>query len=275
MTGVRNKNGENPRSDDQKRRLVQITDCHLGPAADFRLLGMRTLLTLRGVLNHIEAGCPPDCLLVTGDIAAEGRLEAYHRFAGEMARLGRPYHWLPGNHDDFDAMTNVPDLPPYRGCIDIARWRLLALKTPVAGEVGGHLDDGQLAFLSDKLTDAGGRHVALFLHHPPADVGCRWLDRQQVDNADSLAALLSDFGNVRFIAAGHVHQAGQYRFGNIPLYTTPSTCFQFAAGSDSFAIGSEPPGYRWFDLYDDGGFATDVCWLPACDERVDPSSSGY
>ena len=44
--------------------------------------------------------------------------------------------------------------------------------------------------------------------------------------------------------------------------STPSTCLQFLPNSDSFAVDSRPPGYRWVDLMANGRIDTEVVWVP-------------
>ena len=90
------------------RRLIQITDPHVGPARDYRLAGVETLDTLREVLAEIGASeNPPELICATGDIAADGSAEAYRLFTQQLQFLELPYQWLPGNHDDRAALESV------------------------------------------------------------------------------------------------------------------------------------------------------------------------
>jgi Icc protein len=66
---------------------------------------------------------------------------------------------------------------------------------------------------------------------------------------------------VRGIIWGHVHQASDRRRHGVRLMSTPSTCTQFLPNSDSFALDSRPPGYRWLNLMANGRIDTDVVWL--------------
>ncbi len=256
-------------------RVVQISDCHLGPTPDYRLAGIRTRHSFREVLARIAQGPVPDLVVVSGDIAAHGYPEAYQYFVERMAASGLPYRWLPGNHDDFSLMMGLDDMPAYEPETVLAGWCVLSLNTAVANQVGGRLAERELRFLDDALRAARANHVAIFMHHPPLAVGCRWLDGQRVANAEALAEVLRGHDNVRGLFSGHVHQAGAFEFAGIPLYTTPSTCFQFAANSDDFALAALPPGLRRLELFSDGRIATAVEFLAHSGEKVDTSVHGY
>lgn len=257
-------------------RIIQITDCHLGADSEYRLAGVRPYYSFMEVLQRIGVlGEPVDRIMVTGDIAAQGVAPAYQLFGQRMAGTGLPYSWLPGNHDVFGRMCAHGLLPPFEPLIAEGRWRLLCLNTAVPEAVGGYLDSDQLAATDRVLGTLADHPVALFMHHPPTAIGCSWLDRQQVANGEELAVIVRRHPQVRVAFTGHVHQEGFAEFAGIPLYTTPSTCFQFAAGSDEFALATEPPAFRWIDLYSDGSHATGIVAISDTGERVDTHTGGY
>jgi len=261
---------------DRAVRVVQLTDCHLGPNADYTLAGVRTYHSFLEVLQRL--GADPgnaDLVVVSGDIAAQGVAAAYQLFSREMRTLGLPFAWLPGNHDLLERISDNPLLPPFKPVVELGSWRLICLNTAVEDQVGGYLAAEQLAFLDASLQALQSHPVALFMHHPPTDIGCQWLDRQQVGNGAELAAIVRRHGNVKAGFSGHVHQEAQVNFAGIPFYTTPSTCFQFAAGSDDFALSLDPPAYRWIDLYPDGSHATGVIAIDNTREQVDTHTAGY
>ena len=62
-------------------RVLQITDCHLGPDPGYRLAGVRTLFSFDEVLARIARDeDDADLVMVTGDIAAHGSAKAYRTF---------------------------------------------------------------------------------------------------------------------------------------------------------------------------------------------------
>jgi Icc protein len=60
-----------------------------------------------------------------------------------------------------------------------------------------------------------------------------------------------------------VHQDFQAEHAGIQIIATPSTCSQFAAGSDEFAIDDNPPAYRRIELHADGTHSNELIWVSA------------
>ncbi|MBT5557324.1 MAG: metallophosphoesterase, partial [Halieaceae bacterium] len=109
--------------------LVQVTDTHLTGDSDGTLLGMNTERSARQVIEAALASQQPDCVLVTGDIAADGQAAAYEQLNGFFNHRV-PTLWLPGNHDDVRAQKGA-----YRDHLKrriVGRhWDVLMLETQV------------------------------------------------------------------------------------------------------------------------------------------------
>lgn len=257
-------------------RLIQLTDSHIGEEREHRLAGICTYDTFRQVLADIAAmDVLPQMLMVTGDVAAFGKHKAYQLFAEQIRFLEIPYAWLPGNHDDFEVMQQSVTSAPYWPLLEFGNWRVLSLNTAISGQAGGTLAEEELDFLAGVLAREAEHPVAIFMHHPPIPVGCDWLDKQRVSNADQLERIVSGAGNVSAIFCGHVHQATETAWAGTTVYTSPSTCFQFAANSPGFAMSDDCPGYRWIDLHADGHLETGVNVLDIKDHVVDHAVKEY
>lgn len=257
-------------------RLIQLTDSHIGEEREHRLAGICTYDTFRQVLADIAAmAVLPQMLMVTGDVAAFGKHKAYQLFAEQIRFLEIPYAWLPGNHDDFEVMQQSVTSAPYWPLLEFGNWRVLSLNTAISGQAGGTLAEEELDFLAGVLAREAEHPVAIFMHHPPIPVGCDWLDKQRVSNADQLERIVSGAGNVSAIFCGHVHQATETAWAGTTVYTSPSTCFQFAANSPGFAMSDDCPGYRWIDLHADGHLETGVNVLDIKDHVVDHAVKEY
>jgi Icc protein len=90
-------------------------------------------------------------------------------------------------------------------------------------------------------------------------VGSRWLDGVGLQQPAALWTVLERHPSVRAVVFGHVHQEFDAMHGAIRVLGTPSTCAQFLRHSDDFALDPTlGPGYRWFELGDDGTLATGV-----------------
>ncbi|WP_240500248.1 hypothetical protein [Halioglobus japonicus] len=112
------------------------------------------------------------------------------------------------------------------------------------------------------------------MHHQPVAVGSAWIDEQMVADADAFWALTERFAGVRAVLWGHVHQQIDRQRGSVELMASPSTCVQFAPGSDNFKADAQAPGYRWLDLHPDGRIESAVSRLTTS-LYVDLESGGY
>ncbi len=255
--------------------LVQVTDTHLTGDSDGTLLGMNTERSARQVIEAALASQEPDCVLVTGDIAADGQAGAYEQLNGFFNHRV-PTLWLPGNHDDIRAQKDT-----YRNHLKrriVGRhWDVLMLETQVAGKVGGHFSSAELEALQRAVADAaaGDKSLLIATHHPLRALQSTWLDEQAVSNASAALTLMQTHSDRVVVVSGHVHQESDAVVQGVRMLTTPSTCIQFAPQSHDFALDDKQPGYRRIVLQPNGQIETQV--IRICDEENRPlsGSSGY
>jgi Icc protein len=246
-------------------RLLHITDTHLHAAAESRMRGVCTAESFAAVVEHAMADADgPDAILATGDLVQDETRAGYERLHGMLKSSGLPVYCLPGNHDAPDIMAEVLDREPFQvgGEVRAGNWSLLLLDSHSAGDDGGRLKGAELARLRDSLASAQASHYLVCLHHHPLPMGSRWLDGVALRNGDEFLELLDESRRVRGVLWGHVHQASDRQRHGVRLMSTPSTCLQFLPNSDSFAVDSRPPGYRWVDLMANGRIDTEVVWVP-------------
>ncbi len=260
-------------------RVVQLTDTHLCRARGGTLLGMDTDHSLQAVISLVQNERPdPDLVLGTGDLADGGAQPAYDRLQGYFDQLSPANYWLPGNHDDRQKMeAALTDSSRLSREIRSGAWSILLLDSQVPGEVGGTLGEEELARLDAALKSAEqeGLYSLVCLHHQPVEVGCRWLDEQMVSDADAFFEVLDGYSRVRAVLWGHVHQEIDRQRNGVRLLASPSTCVQFAPGSDQFKADDQPPGYRWLELHPDGRVETGVSRDRETHFEVDLDSGGY
>lgn len=255
--------------------LVQVTDTHLTGDSDGTLLGMNTERSARQVIEAALASQQPDCVLVTGDIAADGQAAAYEQLNGFFNHRV-PTLWLPGNHDDVRAQKGA-----YRDHLKrriVGRhWDVLMLETQVAGKVGGYFSSAELEALQCAVADAaaGDKSLLIATHHPLRALQSTWLDEQAVSNASAALTIMQALSDRVVVVSGHVHQESDAVVQGVRMLTTPSTCIQFAPGSHDFALDDKQPGYRRIVLQPNGQIETQV--IRICDEENRPlsGSSGY
>ncbi|MDA8814923.1 metallophosphoesterase [Luminiphilus sp.] len=255
--------------------LVQVTDTHLTGDSDGTLLGMNTERSARQVIDAALASQHPDCVLVTGDIAADGQAAAYEQLNGFFNHRV-PTLWLPGNHDDVRAQKGA-----YRDHLKrriVGRhWDVLMLETQLAGKVGGYFSSAELEALQRAVADAaaGDKSLLIATHHPLRALQSTWLDEQAVSNASAALTIMQALSDRVVVVSGHVHQESDAVVQGVRMLTTPSTCIQFAPQSHDFALDDKQPGYRRIVLQPNGQIETQV--IRICDEENRPlsGSSGY
>lgn len=260
------------------KRLIQISDCHLGALDGEALLGLNTDQSLHDVLELIaEKESEFEHIVCTGDIASAGHDSCYRRFVSIVRQyFSKPLAWLPGNHDSVPLMAalDIPN-PPIARLIEQDNWLVVLLDSVVPMKVYGNLEQSELDFLDKTLAANPTKHIIVMLHHQPVLVGSAWIDQYIVRNADTFFAVIDKYSHVKAIVWGHVHQDFRAQRNKVELIATPSTCVQFKPNCDDFAVDTLMPGYRWFDLYDDGHFETGVERVTGKEYVIDYKSAGY
>ena len=240
--------------------LVQLTDTHLLAEPDGVMLGVPVRDSLRRVVEAIQHdGAPsPDLALVTGDLSQDGSPASYEAMGHLMAPLGVPCYGLPGNHDAKSALRRALARPPFRPhCVfESGGWRFVLLDSAVPGAVHGAFSEASLDALDATLSARSDVPTLVALHHGPFPVGAAWLDPINLRDPEGFRQVVEQHPHVRLVLFGHIHQAAEARWGNTHLYSCPSTGFQFAPQTDTFAVDDVPPGYRRVTLHADGPFAT-------------------
>jgi 3',5'-cyclic-AMP phosphodiesterase len=241
-------------------RVLHITDCHLVEGDGATLLGIDTAATLNRVLAQATAEATPDVVIASGDLAHDPVPACYERIAGVLARYHvGPVLWLAGNHDVAAAMGPLFEPEP---AVALGNWEVVGFDTHEDEVTGACFGADRRAALLARIAASPADHVLLACHHPPLEVGCPWLDRDRIPDGESLLASVAASGRVRGWVFGHVHQEVEAREHALLVLGTPSTCFQFAPRSPSFAIDHSEtrrqPGYRWLELGADGRIRTQV-----------------
>ena len=257
--------------------LVQLSDSHLFADADATLLGMNTRESLQRVVELVRAQQPAiDLILATGDLSQDGTLASYQQFRDLTAPLDAPARWIPGNHDEPQVMAQAAmhsDL--LEPVVDIGNWRITLLDSAVPGSVPGYLQDEQLQRLAQALSEAPDRHHLVCFHHHPVPIGCAWMEPIGLRNPEALFAVIDRYAQVRALLWGHIHQEFDQLRNGVRLLASPSTCVQFAPGSEEFQVDQEAPGYRWLRLHADGRLDTAVSRVVGIHFEVDYSIKGY
>lgn len=239
--------------------IAQISDLHIKRPGEKAYGRVDTAAALERCIAHLVAFAPrPDFVVISGDLVDGGTDEEYAHLRALLAPLDLPYAAVPGNHDAREPMRRAFPSFAYaqpQGALNqrhtVRGLDLLLLDSSVPGAPHGLLDASTLTWLDAALA-AEERPAILFLHHPPFRAGIWHMDRQNLRNADALAAIVRRHPRVRHIAAGHVHRATLTQFVGVPATICPAPNHAVALDlgeriEPSFMV--EPPAFHlhaWF-----------------------------
>jgi len=243
-----------------QQTLLHITDCHLVPTGQ-QLLQTDTHGTLNAVLAQAMHEARPDAIVATGDLVHSGGVAVYRQFLSVIeSHCDAPLLCLPGNHDMTDSMAEA-GLPMQS--LHLGDWFIGALDSHEDDVPEAHVDAARRAALTAEWQRQTARYGLLATHHPLLPIGSPWLDKDRIDAPEALLDGLIESERPALCGAifGHAHQVIDGRYRQRPLLGTPSTGFQFEPRSQHFAVGSQPPGYRWLTLADSGQIHSQVGWL--------------
>ncbi|WP_194910094.1 metallophosphoesterase family protein [Catenulispora rubra] len=231
--------------------VLQVSDTHLSP--DFAAGTEMWTAAVR----YIEK-TRPDLVIHTGDVVHDDPdCDRDHEFAAfQMRRLSTPWRIVPGNHDIGDS---PPD--PFRGLVSAERlerfrryfgadrwsvviggWQLIGLNSLLFDNHLAAEEAEQWGWLEERLREADGRPVGVFMHKPPA---INSLDEDlHVNKSIGLTSrgrlrALVEAGAVRLIGSGHLHE-------HVVLYSQGYSHGALLVGAP--ALGPLPAGTATWNL---------------------------
>lgn len=235
-------------------RIAQITDIHMiaGPPEPG---GYDPGAALAAVLEAL-APLRPDILLLTGDIAANGRPAEYARVRDAVAALGVPALAVPGNHDVGTAFRDGLASATIRIGEGPGLWleadgpvRLIGLDTLAPdGAAAGVLGEAQLAWVADRLALDDPRPILVFMHHPPFSVGLA-MDWTRVAEGNQLGALVMAHPRVLGVTCGHLHRAARLAWAGTIGGVSPSVAWEIPLDMPTDAVPVLVPSDPAFQLH--------------------------
>jgi len=246
--------------------FVHFSDTHI-VRPGVRLRNVDTIETLTRVVATVNGLDPqPAFVVIGGDLVspdAEPEVKAktraltvrdyetsYDIFHSLVSRLNVPVHYVMGNHDRRVPFRRVickdpqPTDRPYHYVFTSGQYRVCILDSLELGRDGGYLGYGQLAWLRKQLHQHAQQPTILVVHHQAVPVGIRALDQIMLLNAEDLWQVVHEVDNVCAVLCGHVHLPFAGQHDGIPVFTTPSTCFQFDGGSNGLGTSGDSPMLR-------------------------------
>ena len=230
--------------------IAQITDSHVGVGPG----DSASAAALAAAAEAVAALDPaPVAVLLTGDIAADGRPEEYERVRELLAPLEMPVHPLMGNHDDREALRAAfADHPGVAAADGYIQYRaecgpvtVVVCDTHEPGTYAGRLGPERLAWIASELERASSPTV-LAMHHPPILTGIHEFDVEIPLAAEDRAALAALERQPDLIVAGHIHLPLRGSHGGTPVFVSPSVHlqaeFDLTPGTEVRLV-ADPPGY--------------------------------
>ena len=226
--------------------VVQLSDTHISDREDtsYKMLSSSKKL-LKDAINTINNMQGIDFVMFTGDMVDRPLLESYKDFFTILSDLNYPSLLTFGNHDsaicsldsgecsqglkidevvDFVKKCNgnyVFD-KTYYAFTPKTDYRIIVLDPVIRNEVtsNGFLDDEQLAFLDNELSQNQDKVVVIFQHHPVVEPFVS--EDHSVKNAAAYLEILHKYKNPIIICSGHYHATKITRDKNLVFVSTPS-----------------------------------------------------
>ncbi|MFF4802567.1 metallophosphoesterase [Streptomyces sp. NPDC001351] len=224
-------------------RILHLSDTHIERTDAPNRHGVNATDSLRLMLAELRHQRDVDAIVVTGDLANDGAVEAYttvRELLTEFALpLNAPVFCTTGNHDEREAFgkvlgsghlaadggeraeTVLESAAGERAAVSVVGgWRFVTLDSLVPGKVHGWLGDEQLAWLRGVLATPAEKGTVLALHHPPIALDVETQRVFGLRNPSALAEVIRGT-DVRVVLTGHFHLQLFGLLEAIPVWVTP------------------------------------------------------
>lgn len=224
-------------------RILHLSDTHLDRSDTPNKHGVNATRSLRRMLADLEQVRALDAVVVSGDIADDGSLEAYvaarDLVGGFAAERNVPVIYSTGNHDERQAFAKalgsghlgpdgsdradalVPSAENERAAVSLVDGcRFITLDSLVPGKGYGRISPTQLDWLRDVLRTPAPRGSVLVFHHPPVTLDVAVQRALGLQNPEELAEAVRG-SDVRLILCGHFHLQILGFLETVPVWVTP------------------------------------------------------
>lgn len=207
-------------------QIVQISDSHLSRDKPERAAELASCIQY---INSLQS--QPDAVIHTGDVAHNGLSEEYQEARSILDELAAPYFVLVGNRDDranliktfADSAHLRPGMEFVQYAVEDFAVRLIVLDS-MSETNKGSLCAARLQQVDDLLAADPSRPAAVFIHHPPFEVGVGPEPRhyQVWGEAQQLIVTIGRHEQVCGVFCGHVHRAFETSLGAVPAHVVSS-----------------------------------------------------
>jgi Icc protein len=219
-------------------RILHLSDTHLERTDAPNRRGVNATGSLRLMLAELRHLRGVDAIVVTGDLADDGAVEAYtavRDLVGDFARpLKAPVFYTTGNHDERIAFGKVlgsghpepeqvleSEAGERAAVSTVGGRRFVTLDSLVPGKVYGRLSETQLAWLRGVLSTPSERGTVLALHHPPISLDISATQPHfGLRNPGELGEVIRG-SDVQIVLTGHYHLQLFGLLESVPVWVTP------------------------------------------------------
>jgi 3',5'-cyclic AMP phosphodiesterase CpdA len=228
-------------------RILHLSDTHLERTDAPNRNGVDATDSLRLMLAELRHQRGVDAIVVTGDLANDGAVEAYatvRELVGGFAQRmgGVPVFYTTGNHDEREAFGKVLGsghlaadgtdrvgaagsavFPAEFACAAVSTvdgYRFITLDSLVPGKVYGRLSRAQLDWLAEELRAPSEHGTVLAFHHPPIALDVPSQRAFGLLNPGELADAIRG-SDVRVVLTGHFHLQLFGFLEATPVWVTP------------------------------------------------------
>jgi Icc protein len=231
-------------------QMLQLTDLHLMKNAEDTLYDICAEKNLDKLLKHLKRVISEvEAFFLTGDLSQDETPESYHHIAQKISQFKKPVYWFNGNHDDLNIMTEVfsgYSLFHFLEKVRLHNWEFIRVDTVKPSSASG--------FLSAPIQVPSADFYALLMHHHPCQTGTPLIDKYILENPEKLGDFIeAQEVQPKVMITGHVHEGYELEFNNIPVVTSPATCFQFVKKSITLTTANTAGATLW-TFHSDGKF---------------------
>ena len=240
-------------------KFIHLTDLHLVPPGNL-LWGNDPWQRLEAALADIERHhADAEFCFISGDLAERGEAEAYTALRERLAAFPLKTILMIGNHDDRETyLKSFPDAPRDENgfaqqILDTQRGRFVFMDTyGEPGNSAGWYCEPRQRWLKQQLQGADG-DIYLVMHHPPLDIGNKYMDPIKLVEADAFADIVAGDPRICHIFFGHIHRTLFGTWKDITYSALPALNHQvpLVPGSVEHRYSDEPPMYAIVTLSDD------------------------
>ena len=232
--------------------IIQVTDPQFGMFESDKGFGMETVLYEKAItaINRLK----PDFVVITGDLVNKKgdtwQIAEFKRItSGISSKI--PVYYSPGNHDIGES-PKKSDIDAFIANFGHDRFAFMHKKTLLIGLnsclIKSNVPDDeqtQFAWLEKELSNGRkAKHIIIFSHYPFFIKSFDEPDSYSnipKENREKYLSLLKQ-NKVNAIFAGHLHNNGSAKFGDLEMITTSSV---------GKPLGKAPSGIRIIKIYPD------------------------